>query len=366
MKKLDKYVAVNFIIGYVIAFSVLMGLRIVIDLFVNLDEFAEGADMGGAVVLQNVFEYYKAQMYLYFRDFAGMITVVAAVFSVGKMVRNNELIAVMASGVSLKRILMPILLIALVLTAVYVIDQEVLIPNNAEKLVRSHDTVEGKKYLDVWFIEDAQSSLICSPSFEVSAQTMHNPIIFIRQKVNDYYFRGIAQVRADSATYIGDGKWQFQNGIKMTRPQNPQTQSSTEEPVEFYQTDITPKDIPIRRQANFLDLLSSAQLAELLRNGGKIKDRAELYAQKHDRITTPIINFIMLMVALPILICREPKDMKAAVTISFTLTSLCFIFTFLCKMAAGEFGFLRPEIWSWLPVAVFFPVAIIQLDSMKT
>lgn len=366
MKKLDKYVAVNFIIGYAIAFSVLMGLRIVIDLFVNLDEFAEKADMGGAVVLNNIFTYYKAQIYLYFRDFAGMITVVAAVFSVGKMVRNNELIAVMASGVSLKRILTPILLISLILTVFYVYDQEVLIPNNAERLVRSHDTVDGKKSLDIWFIEDAKNSLICSPNFEVAVQTLHNPIIFIREKVNNNYFRSVSQIRADLAVYRGEGNWQFQNGIKMTRPKNPQTQSSIEEPIEFYQTDITPKDIPIRRQANFLDLLSSAQLAELLKQGGKIKDRAELYAQKHDRITTPIINFVMLMVALPILICREPRDMKSAVMTSFTLTSLCFVFTFLCKMAAGEFGFLRPEIWSWLPVAVFFPVAIIQLDSMKT
>ena len=39
MKILDKYIAKNFLIGYVIAFCVLIGLRVIIDLFVNLDEF---------------------------------------------------------------------------------------------------------------------------------------------------------------------------------------------------------------------------------------------------------------------------------------------------------------------------------------
>ena len=39
MKILDRYVANNFLIGYCIALCVLVGLRIIIDLFVNLDEF---------------------------------------------------------------------------------------------------------------------------------------------------------------------------------------------------------------------------------------------------------------------------------------------------------------------------------------
>ena len=105
MKILDKYVAKNFLIGYAISLSVLVGLRVAIDLFVNLDEFAELTGEHGMTtmqVLMNIFAFYGAQSTLYFRDFAGMITVVAAVFSLGKMTRNNELIAVMASGVSLK------------------------------------------------------------------------------------------------------------------------------------------------------------------------------------------------------------------------------------------------------------------------
>ena len=36
MKILDRYVAKSFLIGYVIAFCVLVGLRIIIDLFVNI------------------------------------------------------------------------------------------------------------------------------------------------------------------------------------------------------------------------------------------------------------------------------------------------------------------------------------------
>ena len=76
----------------------------------------------------------------------------------------------------------------------------------------------------------------------------------------------------------------------------------------------------------------------------------------------------MLMISLPILVCRDPKSMKSAVLISFTLTGACFIATFVCKILATEVVFdkVMPELWAWLPVFVFLPVAFIEMDSMKT
>ena len=57
MKILDRYVAKNFLAGYAIAFAVLIGLRVMIDLFVNLDEFAEHTDLGTWAVARNVVMY---------------------------------------------------------------------------------------------------------------------------------------------------------------------------------------------------------------------------------------------------------------------------------------------------------------------
>ncbi|MBN2130020.1 MAG: hypothetical protein JW741_11015, partial [Sedimentisphaerales bacterium] len=86
MKILDRYIAKSFLIGYAISFCVLIGLRVIIDLFVNLDEFAEQADQGVWAVVQNIVTYYGLNTTLYFRDIAGVIIVVAAAFSLGKMV----------------------------------------------------------------------------------------------------------------------------------------------------------------------------------------------------------------------------------------------------------------------------------------
>ena len=366
MKILDKYVAKNFLVGYVIAFGVLMGLRIIIDLFVGLDEFTEGADRGAAAVLGHIVAYYGLNSTLYFRDFAGMITVVAAAFSLGKMVRLNELVAVMASGVSLKRVIVPIVFLALLLTVVLVIDQELIIPPLADKLVRNKDVLPGQESYDVWFIDDGKGSLICSTEFDVEDSTLYKPTIITRRRAADAIRWEVSGwISADKAVYNTESrKWDLTGGKLIERES-----LKGIAPIESYDSgDLTPKDIPVRCQSMHKTLLSSRQLSVLASQRTKIKDLAELYSQKHFRITDPIINLIMLMISLPILVCRDPKAMKSSVTISFGLTAACFVTTFVCKILATEVVFYRvmPELWAWLPVFIFLPVAFLEIDSMKT
>ena len=400
MKILDRYVARGFLIGYAIAFCVLIGLRIIIDLFVNLDEFTEHADLGTLAVIKNVLSFYGLHSILYFRDFAGMITVVAAAFSLGKMVRSNELVAVMASGVSLKRVIAPIIFLALLLTGLLVIDQELLIPPLADRLVRSQDAIPGSESYDVWFISDGNGSLICSRRFDVKSSTLHNPTIITRRKNPDsVIWQVTGRISAEKAIYNPEsGRWDVINGRftavgehgrgRLETPEKtppeaarlvrclsasdglPPTSfaSNGARPIGHYASDVTAKDIPVRRKARHKTLLSSRQLAALATQRTKVKDLAQLYSQKHFRITEPIINLVMLMVCLPILVCRDPKSMKSAVMISFAVTTACLITTFVCKMLASEVVFERimPELWAWLPVFIFAPIAFIELDSIKT
>jgi lipopolysaccharide export LptBFGC system permease protein LptF len=376
MKILDRYIAKNFLTGYCIAFCVLIGLRLIIDLFVNLDEFTEHPGLDTAAVIKNVLIFYCLNSTLYFRDFAGMITVVAAAFSFGKMVRSNELVAVMASGVSLKRVIGPIVFLALLLTGLLVIDQELIIPPLADKLVRSHDDIPGQESYDVKFISDGNGSLICSQRFDVETSTLHNPTILLRRPTSRAgVWELTGRIDADKAVDINDtGQWDLHS-------RDPNTgewlsygllyESSFRgiyQPVASYPSDITAKDIPIRRKSEHKTLLSLRQLITLAAQGTTIRDHAQLDSQKHFRITDPLINLVMLMVSLPILVCRDPKSMKSAVMVSFAVTGACFITTFVCKILAAEVVFdqVMPALWAWLPVFVFLPIALIELDSMKT
>jgi len=376
MKILDRYVAKNFLIGYCIALCVLIGLRVIIDLFVNLDEFTEHADLETAAVIKNILTFYLLNSTLYFRDFAGMITVVAAAFSFGKMVRHNELVAVMASGVSLKRIIFPVVFLALLLTGVLVIDQEFIIPPLADKLVRSHNDIPGRESYRVRFINDGRGSLICSLKFDVETSTLYDPTILLRRMTSrPGIWEVTGRIDAGKAVYNDQtGRWDLfsrsaQTGKWVTGGVLTERGSGKgPRPVDFYASDITAKDIPVRCESEHKSLLSLRQLTALEAQKIQITDMAQLSSQKHFRITDPIINLIMLMISLPLLVCRDPKSVKSAVTISFALTGACFITSFICKILATEviFDKVMPELWAWLPVFIFLPIAFIELDSMKT
>jgi lipopolysaccharide export system permease protein len=365
MKLLDKYIAKNFLIGYGIAFAVLIGLRILIDLFVKIDEFTEHPGIGIFEVIGNILSFYAVHSFLYFRDFSGMITVVAAAFSIGKLVRNGELIAVMASGVSLKRIIVPIVVLAIILTALLVIDQEFIIPPLAPELVRSHDALPGEETYDVEFISDANGALICAQEFDVKNATLVYPTILTRARIPDSLrWTVTGRISAEKAVYNKQTKrWDLVKGRYTEK-----AVAKAPEPIEHFDTDLTPVDIPIRHKARYKTLLSSIQLSKLAAAGTKVKDVAQIYSQKHFRITDPLINLVMLLVSLPILVCRDPRSMKSAIVISFAITMACYITIFVCKMFATEVFFERmvPEFWAWVPVFIFGPIAIVELDSMKT
>lgn len=375
MKILDRYVAKNFLIGYAIAFCVLMGLRVITDLFINLDEFTEH-DLTTLAVLKNILTFYALNCTLYFRDFAGMITAVAAAFSFGRMIRSNELVAVMASGISLKRIIAPIVFLALLLTGLQVLDQELLIPAFADKLVRSHDDLPGQESYDIKFIGDGKGSLINSQRFDVETKTLHNPIILLRRLTSrPGIWEVTGRIDADRAVYdSAAGRWNLYTKDPITGEQlaygllYEAGSRKKPQPIPSYASDLTAKDIPVMRKSANKTLLSSKQLAELAAQKATIRDVFQLSSQMHFRITDPIINLVMLMVSLPILVCRDPKSMKSAVMISFAMTGACFITTFVCKVLATEVVFdkVMPELWAWLPVFIFMPIAFIELDSMKT
>lgn len=363
MKILDRYIARNYLTGYAIAFCVLMGLRILIDLFVGLDEFVENADQGTMAILEHIARYYALNLTLYFRDFSGMITVVAAAFSLARMIRSNELTAIMASGVSLKRVVGPILGLSLVFVGILVVNQELIIPRVSHMLVRSKDDIPGEEVYAVTFLSDNQGSLICAPLYDVNSCTFHNPTIITRKYTETGIYKVTGRITAEKAVYNhATGQWDLTQGRLLTH-----AESGFQAIASYPAEGLIPKDIPVMIKAKYKALLSFQDISAL--ESQNPKDMVQLLSQKHFRITDPIINFVTLMISLPILVCRDPRSMKSAVMISFGLTTACYLFTFACKMLATEemfFSRVIPEFWAWLPILIFLPIAFIELDSMKT
>lgn len=201
MKILDKYVVRNFLFTAVICFFVLMSLRVIVDMFFNMDEFAEKTQRlvvtevdGKSVesieeyepafgeILENIGTYYSYQSLIYLSELGGVIIVAAAAFSLARMNHTNELTAMLASGISMHRVVLPIIICAMLLGGAVIADQELFIPHVAHKLVRRPDEIGSTENFPVSLRTDGTGAAWYSPRFRSVTGTMEQPWIIIRDK----------------------------------------------------------------------------------------------------------------------------------------------------------------------------------------
>ena len=143
---LDRYIIRNMLFSYVIIFAIFVGLRIVVDLFTQIDEFTENL-IPAQQVAQNILSYYGYHLFQYYQEFSGPIVVFAALFTLFRIRRANETVIILSSGISLYRLLWPVVLVGILLNGLLVVNQELIIPRIADKLVRKQENAGGDKIM---------------------------------------------------------------------------------------------------------------------------------------------------------------------------------------------------------------------------
>lgn len=365
---IDRYVSREYLISYLIAIGVLLSLRILVDLFVELDEFVESKDgqaPGAIVVAGYIVNYYGPKIFEYFRDLSGTIVLIAAAFSLARMTRQNELVAILSSGISLKRVIAPIVLLGLLFNCLMIVDQELILPNLANKLVREHDEMGGEKSFPIRLLSDNDGqSMVYSVEFDPKTEIMQKPLIIFRE---DYAMTSI--IKAESAKWDEKSQsWAFTDGFMYTDSNDP-TKATIK--VDSYKSQLTPEFLSVQRNSSYKSLMSNTDLTKLINRGGmKPADKAEAISEKHSRFTDPIINMIMLLVGLPMLVTREKKKNKIAYAYMICGAGGCFLATFACKILAAGNIYVTTDVQramiSFLPIIIFAPVSLLAVDAIKT
>lgn len=139
MKRLDKYVMGKFLSTYFFAIVLIISISIVFDFNENLSKFSESHAPWKAIV----FDYY-ANFIPYFANlFSSLFVFIAVIFFTSKMAGNSEIIAILASGVSFKRLLRPYMLSCVIISmlsfylSAYVIPKGTVIRQNFETLYKN-------------------------------------------------------------------------------------------------------------------------------------------------------------------------------------------------------------------------------------
>ncbi|MFI5381197.1 MAG: LptF/LptG family permease, partial [Tepidisphaerales bacterium] len=376
MKLIDRYIAVSFIKNYLISFLVLVGMYVVLDMIFNFHELVESnarPDVTGLSALIHflgyVWDYYAYQMFLFFVHLSGMIPVVAASFTLVRMVRFNELSALLSAGVRLQRLALPILVVGLGLNAVLWIDQEYVIPNIIPQLTRRHDygaSVDANSFPIAAMRDDVTGAKLFVGRYLPAPPDGRPRMDYLSIVLVDADNQPLGHIKADHAfwnarrhcweLFTHDGANALQPGGTLDRNLSPhQNKAITSEPVLTYPIDpaslagITPEEIQLYRSGNFVELLSLNRIEDLLKRPGSY-GRNNLLRVKYFRGVAQIsLNMILLILCVSTVLTREPGQMRMAAGKCIIWCGLCLSASFAGQQFANAIpGFVpASKIYMW-------------------
>jgi lipopolysaccharide export system permease protein len=368
IKYIDWLLVKGYFKAYFVCLVSLLSLYIVIDLFMNLDEFTSRHD-GLKPVLVHIGSYYGYRITKFFDQLCEPIVLLAAMFTVAMMQRSNELIPLLSAGVSMRRVVLPVLVSAWIMLSLAVANGELLIPRIAGKLALERDDPEGGKEIAVHGAYDPNRVLINGDRGLRKNMVVRPFYCTLPGSIGGH----LVEISAAEARYIPkEADNPLSGGWLLTGATPPRLdgweRKEVLEPLPdagkyFLRTSEVDFDA-VTRQAKWFQLASTARLYEELQKPDtlRVPEMAVLF---HMRLTRPILGMILVFMGLSVILTDQNRNVFISAGLCLVLCGLFFAAIFAAKML-GDKDFVSPALAAWLPVLVFGPLAFVMFDAVHT
>ncbi len=376
--------------AYFTCYTSLVGLYIVIDAFSNLDEFMKRAD--GFSELVNVMgRYYLVHQALYFDQLGSVIGMMAAIFTVTWMQRNNEHLAMLAAGISTHRAIRPVLFASVIVSAFSVANQELVIPRYAEEIQKSHDD-DGVRKVQVPSHYDARGIMIDGSEADRASKTLINRF---NATLPVTIFGSIRKIEAEQATYIAEdhptapikGGWLIRGASIdppvdaellepgasiLTRIKDPAgfPRQWGEQPITKGQTYFLKSPLSFKvmtRKMGWHKYASMLELVDGLSDPGSEKtDRAEIPMYIHLRLLRPFLALNLLFMSLPLVLGGYGRNMFINLGFALGNSAMFYGVNLLCEYLGSNEVLNPPSLAAWLPLFAFALLATWRWDRIRT
>jgi lipopolysaccharide export system permease protein len=377
MRIIDRYLLRQFIGTFLICYVSLTGLYIVFDAFTNLDEFLGYAQkQGGLLALLGSFYVYK--LIGCFDWTAALLSLIAAMFTVTRLQRHNEMTALLSAGVSRARVVAPVIGAVVVMALVAAANRELVIPRFRDQLARRPQDLIGDvgQKLEPRY-DKLTEILIRGQATYRDRQRISKPRLVLPPTLWEY---GTA-LEAEDAFYK-PAKGERPSGSlleKVDTPKDLHTKASLY--LDGQAVIITPRDAPewlaedqcfVVSDVSFEQLAggrawqrysSTADLIAGLRNPS-LGLRAEVRTAVHCRLVQPLLDVTLLFLGLPLVMRRENRNVFIAIGASAVLVAV-FMLVVMGFQRLGAIYALSPAQAAWAPLLIFVPVAVGMSQWMR-
>lgn len=275
----------------------------------------------------------------------------ATVFSLGRLSKQNELTAFISSGTSLARVASPIIVSALLVSLIVMAFGEFIIPDaNRKSLGIKHVRIKGEKeegdsrYRSNVHYQGEHGRTYYAESYDVMLKAFTNPIVY-------EYQGGTLRRRTDAKKAFWDGaEWMFVNGAvrefleqgeKVAPFAKLAMRDLPERPEDFAREEIAPEEMNSRQLTAYID--------KLARSGGPVdKYRVDLYF----KFSFPFTSFIFAMIGAALSSAKRKPSMATGfgltLFISFTYYGVMRI-----GLGLGHSGAIDSLFGAWMGNIIF-------------
>jgi lipopolysaccharide export system permease protein len=366
---LDRLLVFNYLKSYFFCLISLLGLYIVVDLFTNLEDFAHHHS-GFQAVMMAIGQYYGFKIPQIFDRMCEPIVLLAGMFTVAWIQRNNELLPQLSAGVPTRRVVRPVLFSACLMLGLSVANQELIIPQIADRLMTNRDDLDQTK--EIHLIQGGFEP----NGIHLDGQTALRPEKLVREfdcSIPETVAPGgnPISVHAKEARYIPPGKGLHSGGWLLTETVPAQIENYHPnkvlvmiDPGKFFLYVEEVDFETITRDRKWFQFASTERLRREL-NKPDTGGLTQLAVTFHMRLTRPILGLILVFLGLSVILRDQNRNVFISAGMCLGLCAFFFAACFACQYL-GNSNVLSPALAAWLPVLFFGPLAFVLFDAIHS
>ncbi|MBP3299791.1 MAG: LptF/LptG family permease [Muribaculaceae bacterium] len=347
-KLLDLYILKKFLGTYFFSILLIMAIVVMFDVNEKLDAFLK------APFSETMGDYFVSFLPYFANQFSPLFVFIAVIFFTSKMAGNSEIIAILSSGVSFKRMLVPYMIGAAIIASLsFVLSNYAIPPTNVRRLDYTNKYVKNKK------VEEG-----------INVQLMVSPgvVAFIGRydaKTNTGYqfwldkFKGktlVSRLTAQTIRYDTLYWWRVQNYI--IRDFNGMKETMRRGASLDTVIAMEPKDLIISK--NDQEMLTTPELEVYVARQKErgVANITQFEIEREKRYAMTAAAFILTLIGMSLSSRKVKGGMGINIGIGLVLSFSYILFSTVTSSFAIS-GLTSPQVAMWIPNAVYLLIGIL-------
>ena len=355
-KRIDSYILGKYIKTFLLALLLIIVIVITFDVSEKLDDFLSHH----APLNKIIFEYYLNFIPGFVSLYSPLFIFIAVIFFTSKMAGNTEIIAILGSGISYRRMLRPFLHGSLIVALLVFALSNFVIPVSNRTLLdfdKHYIHTRHTDYFNNIHFQSEPGRQIYAESYSIEQRYAHR----LHEDVYDESNRLRERYTAEYATYdTNKSLWVCHNYYHRTI-------NGRDEKLEhlgFKEVDLKIKPVDFEHANEHIEIMNSIQLYRYIQREKMRGSNAVIVAliEFYQRLLNPLAIIIMTYMGVAVSSRKTRGGIGVHLAIGISLAFAFIVFMRACAVFATN-GNLSPFLAVALPQMVFAAIATALVRS---